>query len=253
MLEVWPVPVLSDNYAWVLGRTGEAQVVVVDPGEAPPVEAALRKRELELVAVLLTHHHADHVSGVAALARDRLPVYGPALEHVAAVNHPLDGGDILEIAGLHLEVMHVPGHTRGHLAYVGPGLVACGDTLFAGGCGRLFEGTAAEMWGSLTRLSALPPETRVCCGHEYTVANLRFALRVEPSNEVVERRLAHAFALRERNRPTVPSTLAEELLTNPFLRADQPPVVEAACRRAGQVVAPGEDTFAVIRRWKDRA
>lgn len=253
MLEVWPIPVLSDNYVWVLGRTGEARVVVVDPGEAPPVEAALRDRGLELVAVLLTHHHADHVAGAATLARDRLPVYGPALEHIAAVNHPLEDGDLLEIAGLELEVVHVPGHTRGHLAYVGPGLVACGDTLFAGGCGRLFEGTAAEMWGSLKRLSELPPETRVCCGHEYTVANLRFALRVEPKNQVVARRLQSALALRERDQPTVPSTLAEELLSNPFLRTNEPPVVAAACRRARQEVAPGEETFAVIRRWKDRA
>ncbi len=253
MLQVWPVPVLADNYVWLVAAEGESRAVAVDPGEAAGVQQALAAHGLELAAVLLTHHHADHVAGAAALAGSRLPVFGPALEHVAAVTRPLADGDRLEIAELSFDVLHVPGHTRGHLAYVGEGVLLCGDTLFAAGCGRLFEGSPAEMWSSLRRLAVLPPDTLVCCGHEYTVANLRFARLVEPGNPVIESRLASAAGCRDRGRPTVPSTLADELASNPFLRCAEPTVVAAASRHAGRAVAPGVDCFTVVRRWKDRA
>ena len=265
-LTVEPVRAFEDNYVWVLCRGADA--VVVDPGDAAPVARALAERALRLGAILLTHHHADHVGGVGALvaAHDApLPVFGPVGEDIAGVTQRLHGGDrfALDAIGASFEVLDVPGHTRGHIAFVatvdgvdgrstGVPLLFCGDTLFAGGCGRLFEGTAAQMHASLSRLAALPPETRVYCAHEYTASNLRFAKAVEPDSGALADRIAATDVLRRRDEPTLPSTIAVERATNPFLRVDEPSVRAAAERRTAGASASALATFTALRLWKDR-
>jgi len=248
MLHLEPVPIMSDNYVWLLRRDQGAKVAVIDPGDGPAVRSALLSRRLLPVAILLTHHHADHVGGVAeVLDLANVPVWGPTSAQ------PVKEDDRVTLPALELElrVLEVPGHTLDHVAYVGPGFVACGDALFAGGCGRVFEGTMEQMFGSLERLARLPRDAAVCCGHEYTVANLEFAMRVDPDNSALARRLDDARALRRSGKPTVPSTIELERATNPFLRCHEPDLVDAASRRVGHQVEPGAATFAVIRRWKD--
>lgn len=248
------IPAFNDNYIWAIDDGHDS--VVVDPGDAVPVEAWLREQGLNLSAILITHHHPDHVGGVAALCRDRsIPVYGPANETIPAMDHPLKDGDTVRLSApaLDLTVIEVPGHTLGHIAYhaAGPGWLFCGDTLFAGGCGRLFEGTPAQMHHSLSRLAALPEETRVFCAHEYTLANLTFASTVSPEDAAVTQRLATVRSLREQQRITLPSTIGEERRTNPFLRAAEPQLREAAAAHFGEAPADPVGSFAALRRWKD--
>lgn len=253
MFEIVPLPAFEDNYIWAL-RRGEA-VAVVDPGDASPVLDFLGRRGARLCAILLTHHHGDHVGGVAdLLAHCPVPVYGPAAEDIAGVSRPVQDGDRIEPAelGVGFEVIGVPGHTRGHVAYYRRGVLFCGDTLFGAGCGRLFEGTPAQMQASLARLAALPPDTQVYCAHEYTAANLRFAAAVEPGSVAVQRRIEHAAARRAAGKPTVPTTLAAELDTNPFLRWQAPEVVAAAAARLGRPPVDATEVFAAIREWKNR-
>ncbi len=234
------------------------KAAVVDPGDAAPVIAYLERERLELAAILNTHHHGDHVGGNRALlARWPVPVFGPAHEAIPGVTQPLLEGDTISIPAIELalSVLEVPGHTAGHIAcygqLAGAPLVFCGDTLFTGGCGRLFEGTPAQMLDSLAKLAALPGDTRVFCGHEYTLANLRFAQAVEPANIPLQLRLVREQAKRDRGEPTVPSTIAEERATNPFLRVDEPAVRTAAQRRAGRVLADRVAVFAEVRAWKN--
>ena len=256
MITIIPIPAFADNYIWALRDGGHA--VVVDPGDAQPVLDYLDNEGLALTAILVTHHHNDHVGGVAALVeRWRVPVFGPARESIPARTQALGEGDEVDVPGLPLRmrVMDVPGHTAGHIAYYGdvdgtPSLF-CGDTLFAAGCGRLFEGTPAQMWTSLGALAALPPETRVYCAHEYTLSNLRFALAVEPESADLWDRQARDEEKRRRGEPTVPSTIGEERKTNPFLRAAHASVRKAAEAHAGQPLASDVEAFAALRAWKN--
>jgi hydroxyacylglutathione hydrolase len=263
------LPAFADNYLWLLHDGDRA--LVVDPGDAAPVERLLDELGLELAAILVTHHHADHIGGVERLrSRLRGPVHGPTHERIPGPAGPTTmhvEGDVVEVLGLRFEVLEVPGHTAGHIAYVqrphghdgaaarerierSP-LLFCGDTLFSAGCGRLFEGTAAQMHGSLAKLAALPPATQVCCTHEYTVANLRFAATVEPSNTAVAEHAELCAALRANGRPTLPSTIALERRINPFLRCTEAEVVAAAGREGAASDEPVA-VFAALREWKNR-
>jgi hydroxyacylglutathione hydrolase len=254
-MEIHAVPAFQDNYLWVVAEGSRA--AVVDPGDAEPVERFLASRGLELCAILATHHHADHVGGLLELASTwRCPVFGPAGESIAGLTRRLGEGERIVVPGLELplEVLDVPGHTAGHIAYVRrepDPLVFCGDTLFACGCGRLFEGTPAQMHASLGKLAALPDATRVYCAHEYTMANIRFAQAVEPGNRRLAERQARDAATRARGEPTVPSTIGEERATNPFLRSAEPEVIAAAERRAGHALGSPVEVFAAIRSWKN--
>lgn len=235
----------------------DRRALVVDPGEAQPVLTALAQHGLTLAAILVTHHHGDHTGGVDVLRRRTgAQVYGPATEDIPEPLQRLTDGDVVETLGLRLEVMLVPGHTAGHIAYWGQipdadPVLFCGDTLFSAGCGRLFEGTPAQMLASLTRLAALPDATRVCCAHEYTLGSLRFALAVEPDNSALQVYQAQALALRQQLSPTLPSSIGLEKAVNPFLRTHLPTVVHAV-----QQIAPKADdpvaVFAALRTWKDK-
>ena len=245
-----PLPAFADNYIWALSDD-EGRTVIVDPGEAAPVLAA--REGLRPVAVLLTHHHADHIGGVAELLQTwpDLRVIAPEDARISYATEIVHEGDEVELEGWRFSVTEIPGHTRSHIAFHGHGLLFCGDTLFSLGCGRLFEGTPAQMHESLTKLAALPPDSRICCGHEYTVNNSRFATVVEPGNLALRRRSEEARTMRDRGLPTLPSTLADELATNPFLRVDEPGVRQSLHARLGREPADSVDAFAELRRWKD--
>ena len=255
MLEVVPVKAFKDNYIWTLRGGGHA--AVVDPGEARPVLDYVEREKLSLAAILATHHHADHVGGIAELrARyPSVPVYGPRHEPIATLTRAVAEGDSVRVAELDVEfrVLDIPGHTRAHIAYYGAGALFCGDTLFACGCGRLFEGTAEQMYASLQKLLSLPDSTKVYCGHEYTLANIGFARTVEPGNERLAAREQRDRATREAGRPTLPSTLGEEKATNPFLRCREPAVVESVNKYLGSRVSDPVRVFAAIREWKNRS
>lgn len=277
-----PIPAFEDNYLWLLhdGR----RAVVVDPGDAQPVLRMLQDRQLQLESILVTHHHPDHIGGVDALREATgAKVFGPAREHIPPPFTPLQDGDTVRALDLDFQVIDVPGHTAGHIAfYLAPTLSAsrdalplkgthpawggpapdgivldgrpllfCGDTLFSGGCGRLFEGTPAQMLASLDRLAALPGATRVCCTHEYTMGNLRFALAVEPDNRELIGYHARCAALRDDGEPTLPTSIAQELLINPFLRTRQATVM-AAARRFDPAAHDDNTVFAAIRQWKNQ-
>lgn len=253
-IRVLAVPAFDSNYLWLMHDGTHA--AVVDPGDAKPILDALVVNGLSLVAILLTHHHADHVGGVPELLRHAsVPVYGPANDGIATVTHPLSEGDVVSLAelSLGLDVLDVPGHTLGHIAYHAPlqHWLFCGDTLFAGGCGRLFEGTPEQMDASLQKLAALPEQTEVYCAHEYTMANLRFALEVEPDSPALIARIANDREKRDCGQPTVPSTIATERATNPFLRSHVPAIVRRLQDTGRLDRDTGAAAFAALRSWKN--
>ncbi len=257
-LKLLPIPAFSDNYIWLLHD--DHQALVVDPGVAAPVLDTLQTYGLKLQSILVTHHHADHVGGLQELVEATgADVLGPATE---ALDHSMDRlsqGDTATAMGIRFQVLDVPGHTAGHIAFFAPAtsslldtpVLFCGDTLFSGGCGRLFEGTAAQMLASLERLSALPGPTRVCCAHEYTLSNLRFALAVEPGNPDLQAYEAHCQALRQQGLPTLPSTMEKERAINPFLRSRTATVHENVLQHAG-CDANDVSVFAALREWKNQ-
>ena len=255
------IDAFDDNYIWLLRAPQGRHALVVDPGDAGPVERALDERGLALTAILLTHHHPDHVGGVRELVdRWRPVVYGPRAEAIEGIDRRLSDGArfVAEGTGTALRVLDVPGHTRGHIAYVAEPfgddprpLLFCGDTLFAAGCGRLFEGTPAQMLDSLAQLAALDPTTLVFCAHEYTLSNLRFAAASDPGSEAVLARLDEARRMRDAGLRTVPSSIAVERGTNPFLRSDTPGVRAALAGRLGHPPVSRLEGFAALRAWKD--
>ncbi|MEL4166026.1 hydroxyacylglutathione hydrolase [Pseudomonas sp. NFACC32-1] len=254
MIQISALPAFTDNYIWLLQDHATRRCAVVDPGDATPVQAWLEAHPgWVLSEIMVTHHHHDHVGGVQALkSATGARVYGPASENIPARDVPLEDNDRISVLDLDFDVYAVPGHTLGHIAYYHRGLLFCGDTLFAAGCGRLFEGTPQQMHRSLGRLAALPEDTLVYCTHEYTLSNLKFAAAVEPDNPDIAARLEKVTRQRHDGVITLPSTLALEKLTNPFLRTTETSVKQKADERNGQRNGTPSEVFAALRAWKDK-
>ncbi len=258
MLEIVPIPALTgtyDNYIWVMHNGTHA--VVVDPGDAAPVLAYLQAQRLALSAILVTHRHNDHIGGIPKLLEVyNTRVYGPRSESIPTVTNHLGEGDSVDIAelGLHFDILHLPGHLPEHIVYVGNGMLFCGDILFGCACGKMFVGTPQEFHHSLQRLAALPDDTQVYCAHEYTESNICFALLCEPSNVALQQRQRDARALRQQDLPTLPSTIALEKATNPFMRCAQPEIIANVMRHFELTAAPADEpaVFAALRAWRDR-
>lgn len=251
-IDVVPVRAFNDNYIWTIRDATHA--AVVDPGDARPAIEYLKRENLTLSAILNTHHHADHVGGNADLLNEwRVPVYGPRDPRIAEVTDRVGDGDRITLPhfGIEFEVLEIPGHTRTHIAFLGGGMLFCGDTLFAAGCGRLFEGTPQQMHESLTRLAQAPDSTRVYCGHEYTLSNVKFARAAEPGNQRLIELEARVAEQRAKDEPTLPSDIAQEKATNPFLRVGQPEIVASASRHAGKPLTDAVSVLAAIRDWKN--
>lgn len=251
-MNIAPLPAFQDNYIWAVNAGNDA--MVIDPGDASVVAHWLEQTGYQLKFILITHHHADHTAGLLALKeRYKTTVYGPD-EDIKGVDHVLMGDELLDLASFGtMKIMAIPGHTRAHIAYYLPqaSLLFCGDTLFSAGCGRIFEGTAQQMHDSLSLLATLPDNTQVCCTHEYTASNLRFALTVEPDNQALHARHAEVTTLRAQGQPSLPSTLKLEKSTNPFLRSSEQAVIQAATSYAGSTLKNSLAVFTTLRQWKD--
>lgn len=256
-MKLTALPAFTDNYIWMLHDAGEA--LVVDPGDAAPVAAALGRNGLTLTAILVTHRHPDHVGGLSALQTGGIPVYGPRHEAIEGITHKVGDGDTVTWQGLSFSVMDVPGHTAGHIAYVldaglggnpSPPVAFVGDTLFSGGCGRLFDGRMDQLFDSLGRLARLPDDTVICAAHEYTLANLRFAKAVEPHNPALDAYVSRCEAIRARGEPTLPTTLRQEKAVNPFLRCAVSEVADSALAHGAHDASPPA-VFAALRQWKN--
>ncbi|MEF1253661.1 hydroxyacylglutathione hydrolase [Vibrio sp. M260112] len=250
MLNIKSIPAFNDNYIWLI-ENSDRRCAVVDPGDATPVLTYLKEHELNLEAILITHHHNDHIGGVAELVRQfpSVDVVGPANEPVPTLTHAVDAGDQIELFDEIFFVLGLEGHTSGHIGYVGDGKLFCGDVLFSAGCGRVFEGTMEQMHNSLNKLAALPEETEVYCAHEYTTSNLAFALAVEPDNSQLQQYRDEVNRLRAQNKPTLPTTIRREKWINPFLRTDQPSVIRSVSNRTSQTDPLA--IFTALREWKN--
>ncbi len=253
-MKVTAIRILKDNYVWALIDEEKKTALIIDPGEAQPVIDFLQQHHLHLLAILVTHHHWDHTNGIEAIKRQfPVPVYGPANENITGLTHPLSETESITIEGFpaSIAILDIPGHTSGHIAYYLQGKLFCGDTLFAAGCGRLFEGTATEMKDSLQKIMSLPDETEIYCAHEYTVNNLRFAQLVEKDNAAITERIKQVNELRHQNKPSLPSTLKEEKETNPFLRCELATVKSSVEKHAGEKFDNSVEVFKALRKWKD--
>lgn len=255
MLKIHAVPSLTDNYIWLIQANQSSNVIVIDPGDAQPVLDLLEQQQLNPVAVLITHQHYDHVDGIRPfLEHYNVPVYGPKTELIPARTHALSEQKTLNIHPdfPSCDVLDIPGHTFGHIAYLFNDALFCADTIFSAGCGRLLGGTAEQLFNSLQRISQLPLQTSLYCAHEYTQANLAFARAVEPSNQAIEDRIVEVTLLRQKNQPTLPTNLAIELAINPFLRCDKQEVIQSANSYAGYELTTPLEVFTALRLWKDR-
>jgi hydroxyacylglutathione hydrolase len=252
-MQIFPVPALKDNYIWTLVNA-KNKAIIVDPGESSPILHFLHNKNLTLLAIFITHHHWDHTNGVADILQQfHVPVYGPANETVLHLTHPLREHDKVSLEGFPaFNILDIPGHTAGHIAYYSSDNLFCGDTLFAVGCGRLFEGTPEQMFASLQKMAALPDETKVYCAHEYTLNNLRFASLVEPDNADISERIQHTVELQSKNNCSLPSTIKEEKKTNPFLRCGVKEVIASVENHWGKKFDRTVDVFAALRKWKDK-
>jgi len=248
------IPAFSDNYIWLIQKENSPYIAIVDPGDAKPVLQAIKDHGYIPVAILVTHHHSDHIGGIRQLTQHfPMPVYGPANEGIASITNPVVEGDIVRLEKLDcsLQVLEVPGHTRGHIAYYTDKSLFCGDTLFTAGCGRLFEGSPEQMYASLEKIASLPDDTLVYCAHEYTLDNLTFAKVVEPDSEALQTRIINTIAARKQGLATVPAPMSLEKATNPFLRCHLPSVISAAENFALKRLESGAETFTIVRHWKD--
>jgi hydroxyacylglutathione hydrolase len=251
-----PIPLLAfkDNYIWMLVDSKNKTAIAVDPGDAKPVLELLKKENLSLSTILITHHHHDHTGGVAELIQKTGAFIYGTKDKLFENGRAASEGDNIELKSheISFSVLEIPGHTLDHIAFLGNSMIFSGDTLFAGGCGRVFEGTYEQMLASLQKIKRLPKNTRIFCGHEYTEANLKFALLVEPNNIEIKNRLNEVQKLRMKNLPTLPSFLEVELKTNPFLRTDSPNVIKAANEYAGEELKNEVQVFSTIRLWKNQ-
>lgn len=252
-IQLLPILAFKDNYIWCLINEETKHCIIVDPGESKPVLTQLKQLNLTLDALFITHHHWDHTNGIRSILKHySVPVFGPSKEKIVGVTHPVDEKDKIELSHWpRFEILAIPGHTLGHIAYYGNPFLFCGDTLFTAGCGRLFEGTPEQMLNSLEKLAQLPDETQIYCGHEYTLTNLNFAQTVEPDNIHIKERLEKTRELRQKNLPCVPSLLAEERLSNPFLRGDNPKIKTYIEKRTGKKRITPVEIFAYLRQWKN--
>jgi hydroxyacylglutathione hydrolase len=259
MIEIIPIPAFKDNYIWAIHSKGSRSIWIVDPGDALPVIRYLESHQLQLGGILVTHHHWDHAGGLPDLQEryPNTPIYGADPKQVPSITHPITEGDSISLSAwegeLAIQIMAIPGHTLDHTAYLLNDALFCGDTLFACGCGRIFEGTPSMMFHSLSKLKQLPAHTRIYCGHEYTLPNILFALKVDPQNVVLQQRYEKVHALRQTNACTLPSILSDEWLTNPFLRCDTIDVQSAVSAKTQHKMDDPLLTFAALREWKNQS